>query len=1239
MDHDGKFFSKTVFILTLVSVIYLFSPGTTPSMADSNPPESLILKVTLSGGIDAAALPSLNEKNTAGKRPLKKSTTSDSNRVNPTLIGEQLKGALRKSLRTPLITEDQQNNLRSLVSSTQDSGGVRVQFDRKNGTPTLIKGEAITPGKPGASGDIASMESIARKFVVDNRNLLKISNPMQELKIKRQWADEIETKHFRYQQTVNSVPMFGKELMVHLDKENSVYMLNGRYEATPVGVDTTPEITQEKALDLVMEHLNFTGVPIVVPDTELVIYTHPNGDMTLTWKIDITPTLDQRWIYFIDAKDGEFVHRINNIQNAIVTGTGTDVNSITRSFNAWSEFGFFYTIDPSTPTADPPYNPIGDGINPSGDTFIFSANNVYNPSILYHVRSSSQTSGWDPAGVSAAYNTRQVYNYFKNTHGRDSMDGSGMNLITYIHAVFSNGSIDQAWWNGKSMNFGDGNTLFKNTTGSLDVAAHEMTHGVIEHTANLIYENQPGALNESFADVFAVMVDRDDWLLGEDITIPSPGHLRSMSNPADGLPPQPTRMSEYENLPNTDDYGGIHTNSGIPNRAAYLIAEGLTVESLGTSIGRGDTEQIYYRALTTYLTASSTFLDARNALVQAATDLFGAGSTRVAAVNTAFDVVEITSGSTSDPDDTAPTDTDPVIGEDVMGYLYPADGTHDNPFDPNEKYALYLQNFTNFPPYASADDTLIYYSAGSSANPRYTRPAPYTDSSGTIVLWVGEDFNVHSVDSNGLNYTPITATEDIWSIAISPDGRYVAFTPNTIDNNIYVYDINSDTTYAYPVVSPSYQEPDSATTNTVLYADALAFDYTGERIVFDFLSCLSTPESSCDVADGGYKYYSIGFLDISDPSNGSLSYPFPSQNPAVDIGFPAFAYNNSYVVALDVLDYSNFSTDGEITSQVWTLNHESQATALVADTEIPTAIDKTVGVWGVPSFWGDDDYITMQRFNISSGTVSNGEVYRIPIDSSWAGDDTNREKINDYDAAMPIMHRAGVRNLSGTITPSATLLDLGNVNLGQSTTATLTLTNSGNRDLSITNLSLPGTAFSHNGTNTSLPRTQSMSITVTFAPGTTAGTQTGALTITSNADTPTLVISLTGTGVDSSGGGGGTPTVADDGGGGGCFIATAAFGSMLEPHVKILRDFRDRFLLHNSFCKSFVRLYYAYSPPMAAFIAKHDSLRAMVRIGLLPVVGVSWIALKIGPVSTVALMLLFISCFVGLVWFRRRYKE
>jgi len=134
------------------------------------------------------------------------------------------------------------------------------------------------------------------------------------------------------------------------------------------------------------------------------------------------------------------------------------------------------------------------------------------------------------------------------------------------------------------------------------------------------------------------------------------------------------------------------------------------------------------------------------------------------------------------------------------------------------------------------------------------------------------------------------------------------------------------------------------------------------------------------------------------------------------------------------------------------------------------------------------------------------------------------------------------------------------------------------------------------------------------------------------------VIDVGGPGVSVSPGGGGGVT-SGGGGGGGCFIATAAYGSLMEPFVKILREFRDRFLLVNPIGKSFVCLYYTYSPPIADFIAEHDSLRTVVRVSLLPLIGVSWLALKIGPASTMALMLFFAFGFIGLVRVRKKYNR
>jgi len=119
-------------------------------------------------------------------------------------------------------------------------------------------------------------------------------------------------------------------------------------------------------------------------------------------------------------------------------------------------------------------------------------------------------------------------------------------------------------------------------------------------------------------------------------------------------------------------------------------------------------------------------------------------------------------------------------------------------------------------------------------------------------------------------------------------------------------------------------------------------------------------------------------------------------------------------------------------------------------------------------------------------------------------------------------------------------------------------------------------------------------------------------------DLPDGIISLTGKGQETGGGG-------DGGGGGGCFIATAAYGSYMEPHVKALRDFRDRFLLTNIMGKVFVDLYYAYSPPVADFIEDHASIQAVVRLSLLPLVGISWASLKLGPIPTTVFILVFLS--------------
>jgi hypothetical protein len=247
---------------------------------------------------------------------------------------------------------------------------------------------------------------------------------------------------------------------------------------------------------------------------------------------------------------------------------------------------------------------------------------------------------------------------------RDAYVDRGSAMVSTVHFGSDPEDAENAAWVGEAqqMIYGDGGRIFKPLPYGLDVVGHEFTHGIIDSTAGLVYEGQSGALNESYADIFGVMIDRANWTVGETVVktnvFPLP-YLRSLEDPSAGgnYDPenplqgigQPTTVDQYANLPLSRRYdnGGVHINSGIPNHAAYLIAQ---------SIGREKTEQIYYRAVTQYLTPQSDFLDAANATARAATDLYA--QAEVDAVRNGFAQVGINIGggdTTPPPPSTSPT--------------------------------------------------------------------------------------------------------------------------------------------------------------------------------------------------------------------------------------------------------------------------------------------------------------------------------------------------------------------------------------------------------------------------------------------------------------------------------------------------------------------------------------------------------------------------------------------------------
>ncbi|MEO6309184.1 MAG: M4 family metallopeptidase [Leifsonia sp.] len=233
---------------------------------------------------------------------------------------------------------------------------------------------------------------------------------------------------------------------------------------------------------------------------------------------------------------------------------------------------------------------------------------------------------------------------------RDSIDGAGLPLDASVH--FGE-RYDNAFWNGERMVFGDGDgQVFNRFTLSLTVIGHELTHGVVQHTANLDYRGQSGALNESIADVFGSLVEQfafgqstteASWLIGQGLfTDEVEGvALRSLKAPGTafnddvlGKDPQPAEMTGYVDA--DDDNGGVHLNSGIPNRAFYLVAE-----ALGGNAWEAP-GQIWYDALTRgTLLANAGFADFARASSSAAHDRFGADSAELHAVAAAWRTVGV----------------------------------------------------------------------------------------------------------------------------------------------------------------------------------------------------------------------------------------------------------------------------------------------------------------------------------------------------------------------------------------------------------------------------------------------------------------------------------------------------------------------------------------------------------------------------------------------------------------------
>lgn len=554
----------------------------------------------------------------------------------------------------------------------------------------------------GSQDELENAKRISLDILRDRAAERAIGN-VDDYQVRKVEIDELRMAHTRVRQTLDGIPVWEGEAIVHLDTEGRLTTITDDLKET-VAVNTKANISEKQALRYAMNAYSGKARMTDSPQVEMYIYRAADRDH-LVYRVE-TPRLDgsadtSAPVVFVDAHTGEIVDGYDNLQ----TGTGSSLYSGTVSISTSLSGANYYMEDTTRRQGTFNMNNTGNTSTGTGGT-----------QSRYTDADDNWTATNARAGVDAHYGAAKTFDYYQTVHGRNGIDGNygpgtttaAANSVSIVASRVHFGSgYNNAFWYQNMMSYGDGDgTTFSPLT-STDVCGHEMTHGVTERTANLTYSKESGALNESWSDIMGAMVElyadggvvsTNTWLIGEDIYTPGTAGdaLRRMDNPNAVGDPDHYSLRLYPGTctpSSANDQCGVHTNSSISNHAYYLMAAGGTNRVSGvavTGIGGTDAAKIFYRALTVYMTASTNFAGARTATLNAATDLFGSSSAQYNTVATGWCAVGVGTcpgGSTPTPTPTpTPSGNELIVNggfetsaspwvSSGSGYFYTANGS------------------------------------------------------------------------------------------------------------------------------------------------------------------------------------------------------------------------------------------------------------------------------------------------------------------------------------------------------------------------------------------------------------------------------------------------------------------------------------------------------------------------------------------------------------------------------------
>jgi Zn-dependent metalloprotease len=816
-------------------------------------------------------------------------------------------------------------------------GKVKLAF-HENGTPSEIKGGLLEAALVGALiAGVDRHEETARNFLRANRELLLLADPDQELKLAKTEGDNLGRRHLLFQQVYKGLPVWPCYLAVHQDKDGNVDVMDGAFVPTPLGVNTEPSVTAEKATLRAKEQVD-NGAAGEATSPELVIYGPLNERPKLAWKFDLNVDVRHAWRCVVDASDGSLLSVHNLVLDEAVTGSGVDAAGAARMLHVWHQGSTYYTVDTSKAMYNPASTPPVYS-NTFGAIFVFDAQNqppTSNPTALPSAvlgASTSPNSGWVPDVVGAAFGLSEVYDYYQTRHSRNSIDGAGGSISAIVRYGIN---FPNAFWNGqvKLMFFGDGYTAAE------DVCGHEMTHGVVNTISDgqgLAAGNQPGALNEALADIFGESVQArtrgsDTWIMGADVI---PGGIRDMADPS--LIPQggnasPSKMSQFVQLPDTSqgDYGGVHVNSTIISHCFYLLVHGLNAP-----ITHQDGERIFYRALTVHMQPQTQFIDVRHACVTSAEELFGTNSTQTVATGQAFDAVELVDApATPDPSPTAP-----VSAADSTLFL---------------RWAPFYSEYEVYRREAAQGDSSAGTSLYLGKFPDYKKIS--VSGNGSLAYFIAADHDYGAFNTDGSGYTLAYQPGTLWSLAVTPDGKHFAGVLmdafGYATKNLFLYDNTTSTSKVIPLYAPSN---DGKPLDIIQYADTMDFTSDGRFLIYDAFAQVSTN----GVFVGEWTMFK---LEVATTNITQLI----TLNPRYDFGNPSLGKTRNNLLTFEVRD----NQTGISTYEAVDL-FSGDSNAIGHNTE--------VGWLGFPEYAGNDQAIHFSQYDITAN--SDSSLYRQPLAS------------------------------------------------------------------------------------------------------------------------------------------------------------------------------------------------------------------------------------------------------------------